>query len=89
MSLLNKANNKFPNRARHGQGTGRLGTGNQSRQAEGPRDQGKADLKDAGEKIKDAFKKQPALVDTLGSGPAGPDCPPHQRNRSLSARRQC
>ena len=32
-------------------------TDDQSLEAEGKRDQSKADLKDAGEKIKDAFKK--------------------------------
>ena len=57
MSLLDKANNKFQSLT----GTvkemvGRV-TGNKSQQAEGHRDQGKADLKDAGEKVKDAFKK--------------------------------
>jgi uncharacterized protein YjbJ (UPF0337 family) len=32
-------------------------TGNESLQAEGKGDQSKADLKQAGEKVKDAFKK--------------------------------
>jgi uncharacterized protein YjbJ (UPF0337 family) len=32
-------------------------TDNKSLQAEGKNDQSKADLKDAGEKVKDAFKK--------------------------------
>ena len=32
-------------------------TDNESLQAEGKSDQGKADLKQAGEKVKDAFKK--------------------------------
>ena len=48
------------------QGRGRLGkakekvgdaTGNKDLQAEGKKDQSKADLKQAGEKVKDAFKK--------------------------------
>lgn len=57
MSLQDKVNNKVQ------WFTGRVtelvarATGNKSRQGEGQRDQAQADLKDAGEKIKDAFKK--------------------------------
>jgi uncharacterized protein YjbJ (UPF0337 family) len=38
------------------EGTGKV-TGNKSLEAEGHADQAKGDLKNAGEKVKDAFKK--------------------------------
>ena len=42
-----------------GKGKEKLGdaTGNESMEAEGKKDQSKSDLKQAGEKVKDAFKK--------------------------------
>ena len=42
-----------------GKGKEKIGdaTGNESMEAEGKKDQSKSDLKQAGEKVKDAFKK--------------------------------
>ena len=57
MSLLDKANNKLQWLTGEVKELAGRATGNKSRQAKGERDQGKADLKDAGEKVKDAFKK--------------------------------
>ena len=56
MTLQDKVNNKV--QWLTGKITGLVGraTGNKSRQAAGERDQTKANLKDAGEKVKAAFK---------------------------------
>ena len=56
MSLLDKANNKLQWLTGKIKELAGRATGNKSRQAKGERDQGKADLKDAGQKVKDAFK---------------------------------
>jgi uncharacterized protein YjbJ (UPF0337 family) len=57
MSLLDKANNKLQWLTGEVKELAGRATGNKSRQAKGERDQGKADLKDAGEKVKDGFKQ--------------------------------
>ena len=55
------ADEKFDNKAQELGGKGKEGlgkaTGNEQWQAEGKSDQAKGNLKQAGEKIKDAFKK--------------------------------
>ena len=57
MSLTDKAKNKAKERAgKAKEATGRA-TGDNKLKAEGKTDQAKANLKQAGEKIKDAFKK--------------------------------
>jgi uncharacterized protein YjbJ (UPF0337 family) len=57
MSTQDKAKNAAEKAT--GKITEQLGkaTGDKSLEAEGQRDQAKGDLKDAGEKVKDAFKK--------------------------------
>ena len=57
MSLLDKANNKLQWLTGKGKELAGRATGNKSRRAEGERDQSKADLKDAGEKVKDTFRR--------------------------------
>ena len=57
MSLLDKANNKLQWLTGKVKELAGRATGNKSRRAEGERDQTKADLKDAGEKVKDTFKR--------------------------------
>ncbi|NMN94792.1 CsbD family protein [Antrihabitans stalactiti] len=56
MSAIDKARNKADELA--GQAKEKLGqvTGDKSQEHEGRGDQAKANLKDAGEKVKDAFK---------------------------------
>ena len=56
MSGTDKANNKIEDVA--GKAKEALGkaTGDKSTENEGRKDQAKADMKDAGEKVKDAFK---------------------------------
>lgn len=56
MSAVDKAKNGIEDAA--GKGKEALGkvTGDRSTEAEGKTDQSKADLKNAGEKVKDAFK---------------------------------
>lgn len=56
MSAVDKIKNKAQDLA--GQGKEKLGsaTDDKDLQAEGKKDQGSADLKGAGEKVKDAFK---------------------------------
>jgi uncharacterized protein YjbJ (UPF0337 family) len=56
MSATDKAKNKIDDVAgKAKEGLGRA-TGDRSTEDEGRRDQAKADIKDAGEKVKDAFK---------------------------------
>lgn len=56
MSAGDKASNKVDDLGGKGkEGLGKL-TGDKSTENEGKRDQAKSSLKDAGEKIKDAFK---------------------------------
>jgi uncharacterized protein YjbJ (UPF0337 family) len=57
MSLLDKANNKLQWLTGKVKELGGRATGNKSRQSKGEHEQGKADLKDAGEKVKDTFKR--------------------------------
>ena len=54
MDKLNNLTEKATGKVKEGVGDA---TDNESLQAEGQADQGKADLKQAGEKVKDAFKK--------------------------------
>ncbi len=56
MGDTEKANNKIDNVV--GQAKEKVGgaVGNESLEAEGKKDQSKSDLKQAGEKVKDAFK---------------------------------
>jgi uncharacterized protein YjbJ (UPF0337 family) len=57
MSTENKAKNMAETaKGKAKEGLGRA-TGNESLEAEGHGDQAKGDLKQAGEKVKDAFKK--------------------------------
>jgi uncharacterized protein YjbJ (UPF0337 family) len=56
MSATDKIKNKIEDASGKGkEGLGRA-TGDEDIEAEGKADQSKADLKDAGEKVKDAFK---------------------------------
>jgi uncharacterized protein YjbJ (UPF0337 family) len=56
MSATDKAKNKIEDAAgKAKEGLGRA-TGDRSTEEEGRRDQARADFKDAGEKVKDAFK---------------------------------
>ena len=56
MSAVDKAKNAVTDAAgKAKEGLGKA-TGDKSTEAEGQRDQSKADLKNAGEKVKDAFK---------------------------------
>ncbi|PZS25104.1 MAG: CsbD family protein [Pseudonocardiales bacterium] len=56
MSATDKAKNKIEDAAgKAKEGLGRV-TGDKDTEAEGRKDQSKADFKDAGEKVKDAFK---------------------------------
>ena len=56
MSGTDKAKNKIEDvGGKAKEGVGRV-TGDRSTEEEGKRDQAKSDLKDAGEKVKDAFK---------------------------------
>lgn len=56
MSGLDKAKNAVDDAAgKAKEGLGKV-TGDEDTEAEGKADQSKADLKDAGEKVKDAFK---------------------------------
>ncbi len=56
MSALDKAKNKIEDLGGHAkEATGKV-TGDKSTENEGKTDQAKANLKDAGEKIKDVFK---------------------------------
>ena len=57
MSALDKAKNKIENLGGKAKEAGGRATGDRSTEAEGKADQTKSNLKDAGEKIKDAFKK--------------------------------
>ena len=57
MSLLDKANNKLQWLTGKVKELAGRATGDKSRQAEGQRDLTKSDLKDAGAKVKDAFKQ--------------------------------
>lgn len=59
MSLQDKVSNKLQWVTGKGKELAARATGNGSGQAEGQRDQTAADLKAAGEKVKDAFKKRP------------------------------
>ncbi len=56
MGLQDKANNKIQWLAGQARELAGRVTGNRSQQAKGHRGQAKANLKDAGEKIKDTFK---------------------------------
>ena len=56
MSATDKAKNKIDDVAgKAKEGMGKV-TGDRSTENEGKKDQAKSDLKDAGEKVKDAFK---------------------------------
>ena len=56
MSAIDKAKNAVTDAAgKAKEGLGKA-TGDESTEAEGKRDQSEADLKNAGEKVKDAFK---------------------------------
>ena len=57
MSAEDKSKNKSEKAVGKGKETLGTATGNESMKNEGKAEQGKADLKDAGEKVKDAFKK--------------------------------
>jgi uncharacterized protein YjbJ (UPF0337 family) len=57
MSAEDKSQNKTEKLVGKGKETLGTATGNESMKNEGRAEQGKADLKDAGEKVKDAFKK--------------------------------
>jgi uncharacterized protein YjbJ (UPF0337 family) len=56
MSALDKAKNKIENLGGHAKEAAGSATGDKSTENEGKLDQVKANLKDAGEKVKDAFK---------------------------------
>jgi uncharacterized protein YjbJ (UPF0337 family) len=56
MSALDKAKNKIENLGGQAKEAAGSATGDKSTENEGKVDQAKANLKDAGEKIKDAFK---------------------------------
>jgi len=57
MSFLDKFKNKRDSTVGKAKETHGSATGNKSLQNEGKADQSKADLKSAGENVKDAFKK--------------------------------
>jgi uncharacterized protein YjbJ (UPF0337 family) len=57
MSALDKAKNKIEDLGGKAKETTGRATGDRSTENEGKADQVKANLKDAGEKVKDAFKK--------------------------------
>ena len=57
MSALDKAKNKVEDLGGHAKEATGKATGDKSTENEGKVDQVKANLKDAGEKVKDAFKK--------------------------------
>lgn len=56
MSATDKAKNKVDELAGHAKEKTGEATGDRSQEAEGKLDRAKADLKSAGEKVKDAFK---------------------------------
>jgi len=56
MSFLDKAKNAVQRTTGGAKEKTGAATGNKDLQAEGRKDQSKGDLKDAGEKVKDAFK---------------------------------
>ena len=56
MSATDKAKNKIDDVGGKAKETLGKATGDKSTENEGRKDQAKADLKDAGEKVKDAFK---------------------------------
>jgi uncharacterized protein YjbJ (UPF0337 family) len=56
MSALDKAKNKVDDLGGHAKEASGKATGDKSTENEGKVDQAKASLKDAGEKVKDAFK---------------------------------
>jgi uncharacterized protein YjbJ (UPF0337 family) len=56
MSALDKAKNKVEDLGGHAKEASGQATGDKSTENEGKVDQVKANLKDAGEKVKDAFK---------------------------------
>ena len=56
MSATDKIKNKIEDAAGKGKETLGRATGDKSTENEGRKDQSKADLKDAGENVKDAFK---------------------------------
>jgi uncharacterized protein YjbJ (UPF0337 family) len=56
MSAVDKAKNAVEDAAGKGKEAAGKVTGDRSTEAEGKADQSKADLKNAGEKVKDAFK---------------------------------
>jgi uncharacterized protein YjbJ (UPF0337 family) len=56
MSALDKAKNKVEDLGGHAKETAGKASGDKSTENEGKADQVKANLKDAGEKVKDAFK---------------------------------
>ncbi|OFE17019.1 CsbD family protein [Humibacillus sp. DSM 29435] len=55
MGLMDKAKNAMEDMTGKGKEAAGKATDDQSLEAEGKTDQGKADLKNAGEKVKDAF----------------------------------
>ncbi|MEO6996923.1 MAG: CsbD family protein [Terracoccus sp.] len=55
MGLMDKAKNAVEDMTGKGKEAAGKATDDQSLEAEGKTDQGKADLKNAGEKVKDAF----------------------------------
>ncbi|MRH90709.1 CsbD family protein [Nocardia sp. SYP-A9097] len=57
MSALDKAKNKADELAGRVKETTGKATGDESQENEGKADRAKADLKDTGEKVKDAFRK--------------------------------
>jgi uncharacterized protein YjbJ (UPF0337 family) len=56
MSAVDKAKNKMQDLTGHAKEAAGGATGDESTENEGKADQVKANLKDAGEKVKDAFK---------------------------------
>ncbi|MFJ4653287.1 CsbD family protein [Nocardia sp. NPDC088792] len=56
MSATDKAKNKFDDIAGQAKEKAGQATGDRSKENEGKLDQAKANLKDAGEKVKDAFR---------------------------------
>ena len=57
MSATDKANNKIEDLGGKAKEAVGKATGDKSTENEGRRDQAKSDMKDAGEKVKDAFKR--------------------------------
>ncbi|MRH93394.1 CsbD family protein [Nocardia sp. SYP-A9097] len=57
MSAVDKAKNKADELAGRAKEKSGKATGDEDREAEGKADRAKADLKSAGEKVKDAFRK--------------------------------